>query len=148
MTCAAGDHPPASLPWRSLGATTRRPVTSRQFLEAWRAADHKLWDRQEHGRRRALGHRKDLYRQVGAAVAGQAELLVVDDINVAAIAGSVGTRDDVPASVQQIIDRRRDYAAPGKLREAVAAAARSNGVQLDVVPASQGIVAGSRRLRP
>jgi hypothetical protein len=72
-------------------------------LEEWRSADRKVWDGQEHGRRRALGYRDDLYRQVGALLASQAARVVVDDINVAAIAGSRRIRDDVRAGLQQLV---------------------------------------------
>ena len=79
-------------------------------LEEWRSTDRKAWDGQEHRRRRALGHRDDLYRQIGALLAAQSAHVVVDDINIAAIAGSRRARDDVPASLQQRIDRRRLHA--------------------------------------
>lgn len=55
-------------------------------LEAWRKVDARLWDRQEHGHRRALGYRDDLYRQVAAAIADQACVVVVDDMDLSAIA--------------------------------------------------------------
>ena len=107
-------------------------------LEQWRVADRKLWEGQEHGRRRALAHRDDLYRQVGALLAAQAAHVVVDDINIAAIAGSQRTRDEVPTTLQQAIDRRRHHAAPSRLRDAIASAARRSGGQLGVV-AAQGL---------
>jgi hypothetical protein len=62
-------------------------------LEEWRSTDRKAWDGQEHGRRRALGHRDDLYRQIGALLAVQSAHVVVDDIDIAAIAGSRRARD-------------------------------------------------------
>jgi hypothetical protein len=98
-------------------------------LEEWRSTDRKAWDGQEHGRRRALGHRDDLYRQIGALLAAQSAHVVVDDINIAAIAGSRLFPDDVPASLQQRIDRRRFHAAPASCvtRSAAAAAAVSAG---------------------
>jgi hypothetical protein len=103
-------------------------------LEEWRSADRKVWDGQEHGRRRALGYRDDLYRQVGALLASQAARVVVDDINVAAIAGSRRIRDDVRAGLQQLVGRRRFHAAPSRLRDAITAAARGGGLRVDVVP--------------
>jgi hypothetical protein len=39
---------------------------------------------------------------------------------------------DVPASLQQRIDRRRFHAAPSRLRDAITAAARGGGLRVDV----------------
>ena len=77
----------------------------------------------------------DLYRQIGALLAAQSAHVVVDDINIAAIAGSRRVRDDVPASLRQRIDRRRFHAAPSRLRDAITAAARGGGLRVDVVAA-------------
>ena len=78
---------------------------------------------------------QDLYRQIGALLAAQSAHVVVDDINIAAIAGSRRVRDDVPASLRQRIDRRRFHAAPSRLRDAITAAARGGGLRVDVVAA-------------
>ena len=61
-------------------------------LEEWRSTDRKARDGQEHRRRRALGHRDDLYRQIGALLAAQSAHVVVDDINIAAISPQLPVR--------------------------------------------------------
>jgi hypothetical protein len=105
-------------------------------LEAWRRIDRKQWDGQEHGQRRALGHRDDLYRQVAAILSAHAALIVVDDVNIAGIARTSDLNDEMSAAQRQLIDRRRHRAAPGKLREAITAAAQRDGVRCEVVSAT------------
>lgn len=105
-------------------------------LEMWRAADRRLWESSEHGRRRALGRRDDLYRQVAAVLAAQAATVVVDDTGIADLARGAVSRSDLPNQTQQAIDRRRDHAAPGFLRQAVVSAAARDGVEVVTVPAA------------
>lgn len=104
-------------------------------LWAWHRADWKLWHHQEHGRRRALGHRDDLYRQV-AAILAQCGRVVVDDMNISTLATRAAQRSPLPTDTQTKIDRRRDHAAPGRLREAIVAAAQCDGVAIEVIPAA------------
>lgn len=101
-----------------------------------RAADRRLWESSEHGRRRALGRRDDLYRQVAAVLAAQAATVVVDDTGIADLARGAVSRSDLPNQTQQAIDRRRDHAAPGFLRQAVVSAAARDGVEVVTVPAA------------
>lgn len=102
-------------------------------LETWRAADRVRWQRQEHGRRKALGHRDDLYRQIAATLAGQAGTIVVDDTNLAQIARR---ETDLPADVERRIAHRRTIAAPGGLRAATIAACTRDHVPIITVPAA------------
>lgn len=104
-----------------------------EVLEGWRVVDRKLWDAQEHGRRRAVGFRDDLYRQVAATVCAQAGRLVVDDINVTAVAAAGAARTDLPTPVAHSIGRHRAHAAPGRLRDLLTVAARRAGVAVEVV---------------
>lgn len=99
-------------------------------LESWRAIDKGLWNRQEGGRRKALGHRTDIYRQVAAFIADQAGVVVVDDTSIADIAARP---TELPNEVEARIARRRGSAAPGELREAVRSAAVRDGVGVEVV---------------
>ena len=101
-------------------------------LEAWRKVDVRLWDRQEHGRRRALGHRDDLYRQVAAAIVGQARMVVVDDMDLSELARVANSDPGEPVALQRSAERRH-RAAPGRFREAVVAAARRAGLRCEAV---------------
>lgn len=105
-----------------------------QALEAWRAPDRADWERQEHGRQRAIRCRDDLYRQVAVVISSQAGRVVVDDMSVAELAQ--GEDLELPAEVERGIRRRRHGVAPGRLRELVAAAARRDGVPVEVVSAA------------
>jgi transposase len=73
---------------------------------------------------------------VAAALARQCGRVVVDDTGVAALAARARVRSELPHDAQARIDRRRDHAAPGSLREAVVAAASREGVTVEVVPAA------------
>lgn len=46
-------------------------------------------------------------------------------------------RSALPNDVQRRIDRRRDHAAPGKLRELIKSAALRDGVTITIVPAAE-----------
>lgn len=119
-----------SIAWRD-----NPPGDIAAVLDAWRSADRKRWDGQEHGQRRALGYRDDLYRQVAAVFSGHAEMIAVDDVSIARIARSSSGDEEMSAELRQIVDRRRFRAAPGKLREAIVAAAQRGGVRCEVVSA-------------
>lgn len=106
------------------------------ILWAWHSLDRKQWAQQENGRRKALGHRDDLYRQIAAVISDQTGRVVVDDTSVAQLSAHTLERSELPNNVQQKIDRRRDHAAPGGLRAAVVATATRDGVPVTVVPAA------------
>lgn len=101
-----------------------------EVLESWRASDKRLWNAQVHTTGKALRRRDDLYRQVAAILADQAGTIVVDDTDLAEVAAS---QSDVPAAVTDPAAKRRTYSAPGTLREAIAAAATREGVQVHTV---------------
>ena len=135
----AGDvaqwHAPArfaalALAWRETGSDIAAP------LEAWRRADRMLWQQQGHGRSRALGHRDDLWRQIAYNLVTQCGQIVVDDTNVADLIRGAHERSELPTDVQRGIDRRRDQAAPGTLRQLIVAAAARDNVPVIVVPAT------------
>lgn len=117
--------------WRSAPPPHGEEIAA--TLEAWRAGDRAAWERQEHGRRRALGHRDDIYRQVAATLAWQAGAVVLDDTSVARISA---LPSDLPNEVAQQIGRRRAVAAPGGLRAAIASACKREGVTVVTVPAA------------
>jgi hypothetical protein len=102
-------------------------------LEAWRRPDRALWERQEHGRGKALRHRDDLYKQAAAVFSDQAARIVVDDTSVAAIAA---LPSDLPTEVATRIAHRRTVSAPGTLRAAIVSAATRDGVPVTIVPAA------------
>ncbi|GAB36148.1 hypothetical protein GOOTI_202_00040 [Gordonia otitidis NBRC 100426] len=103
-----------------------------ETLEAWRRADKKLWLESEHGRGRALRHRTDLHRQVAAYFAGVAGRIVVDDSDIAQIAGTA-KHSELLTDVDRQIARRRAIAAPGMLRAAIVAAATRDEVPTTTV---------------
>lgn len=105
-------------------------------LWGWYSFDRKQWAQQENGRRKALGYRDDLYRQVAAVISDQAGQVVLDDSSIAQLSARAVERSELPNEVQQKIDRRRDHAAPGGLRAAVVAAATRDGVPVRIVPAT------------
>jgi hypothetical protein len=102
-----------------------------EVLEAWRAADKRLWDTATHTTGKALRHRDDLYRQVAAIIADQAGQIVVDDTNLADVAR---TTSNAPSTVTDPAAKRRTYTAPGSLRAAIIAAATREGVTVTEVP--------------
>lgn len=107
-----------------------------ESLEAWRRADKLLWQQQGHGRARALGYRDDLWRQVARALVNQCGRIVIDDTNISEVIRNTLDRSDLPNDLQQRIDRRRDYAAPGALRSSIVAAAERDAVPVTVVSAA------------
>ena len=106
------------------------------ILWAWFSLDRKQWAQQENGRRKALGHRDDLYRQIAAVISDQAGHVLVDDTSVAELSARAMERTELPTEVQQKIDRRRDHAAPGGLRASVVAAMTRDGVPVTIVAAA------------
>ncbi len=117
--------------WRSAPPPHGEEIAA--ALEAWRAGDKAAWERQEHGRQRALGHRDDIYRQIAATLARQTGAVVLDDTSVAQIAA---LPNDLPNDVAQQIGRRRTVAAPGGLRAAIVSACAREGVAVVAVPAA------------
>ena len=101
-------------------------------LENWRRHDRAQWERQEHGRRKVLSHRDDLYRKVAAIIADQVSVLVVDDMNMLRIARE---ETDLPGEMRRRVAHRRHVAAPGRLRETVAAACIRDGIPVRTVTA-------------
>lgn len=124
LATAWRDHPNAAI--RDIGAT----------LETWRHADKKLWQRQEHGRAKAIGHRDDLYRQVAAMFSTQCKRIILDGTSIAELARTSKEQSELPNQVQQDIDRRRDHAAPGTLREFIHAAGTRDGLEITTVRAT------------
>lgn len=116
--------------WRDSGIEVAGP------LESWRRADRLLWQQQGHGRSRALGYRDDLWRQVAHTLVTQCGQIVVDDTNMSTLIRGALECSELPTDRQREIDRRRDHAAPGTLRQTIVAAATRNGVLVTVVPAA------------
>lgn len=105
------------------------PLAAR--LEAWRRVDVRGWDRQAHGRRRALGHRDDVYRRIAAAVTTQVRRVVVNDMNLTDLA-RISRADEVLMALRRS-GEHRVLAAPGKLRDVIASAARRAGIGCEAV---------------
>lgn len=119
-----------ALAWRDSGFEIADP------LERWRRADRLLWQQQAHGRSRALGYRDDLWRQVAHALVTQCGRIVIDDTNVADLSRGALEHSELPTDRQRDIDRRRDNAGPGILRQRIVSAAQRDGLAVTVVPAA------------
>lgn len=119
-----------ALDWRDSGTEMSTQ------LEAWRRSDRLRWQQHGHGLSRARGYRDDLWRQVAHTLASQCGRIVVDDTNVTDVTRGALERSTLPTDRQREIDRRREYAAPGRLRQAIIAAATREAVPVTVVPAA------------
>lgn len=140
-----GEHITAAevMQWRSPARFARLALSWRDSgteisaqLEAWRRTDRLLWQQQGHGRARALRHRDDLWRQGAHTLVSQCGRVVVDDTNVADLIRRLVQRSELATDTQREIDRRRDHAAPGMLRQTIIAAATRDEVPVTVVPAA------------
>ncbi len=112
------------------------PTEVREALTAWRDQDWISWHHQEGARRRATGHRLDIYRQIAAVLVGQAGRIIVDDTRYADIArpsAATGT-EDLPSDTAAAINRHRAHGAPGELRNTLVTCAARDGVTVTVVP--------------
>lgn len=132
-TSHGGAHRPSSRPSRWLG---ERP-TSRS-LTRWRrgGARTNCSGNNKVTGAPALGYRDDLWRQVARALVNQCGRIVIDDTNISDVIRNTLDRSDLPNDLQQRIDRRRDYAAPGALRSSIVAAAERDAVPVTVVSAA------------
>lgn len=102
-----------------------------QELWRWFELDWRRWHRQDKTRRRALGHRGDVYRQVAAALARQCRGIAVDDTNLKELARMrAPSRSDLSSDLQRELNARRVQAAPASLRAAITAAAVREGVEV------------------
>ncbi|OBJ10894.1 hypothetical protein [Mycobacterium sp. 1465703.0] len=70
------------------------------------------------------------------ALVNQCGRIVIDDTNISEVIQNTLDRSDLPNDLQQRIDRRRDYAAPGALRSSIVAAAERDAVPVTVVSAA------------
>jgi hypothetical protein len=109
------------------------------LLEAWRRQDRHLWESESHERAQMTAGRDDAWRRVGAWLAGQAGLLVVDDADMATLRRRGDAADDdpvLPGVAADVARARAAALAPGRLRQFVAAAAARRGVEVRVVSAA------------
>jgi hypothetical protein len=102
-------------------------------LEAWRRLDGTLWEREAHGRAKALGRRDDLYRKVAAWLVSVGGMVVVDDTDLAKMARISDGGGDLPSALTGRAASQRVDAASGRLRSIVAATAAREGVTVQVV---------------
>ncbi|MBO0878821.1 MAG: hypothetical protein J2P17_00190 [Mycobacterium sp.] len=100
-------------------------------LAEWRRADKKLWDQQQHGRRKACLHRNDVWRNVAAVLARQGAQIVFDDMSIADLAAR--TRR-MSAKAESEVAFQRSTASAGLLREVIRSACVRRGVPVSVVP--------------
>lgn len=103
-------------------------------LEEWRKQDKHLWLWETGARRRGIARRRDQYRVLAARLARSYGVLVIERLNLAALARipEVGSeRDDVPRGRSQ-----RVQAAPSELRSALVHAFASRGGRIMTVPAT------------
>lgn len=88
-----------------------------------------------HARRRAVDHRKHIYRNVAAELARTAGLIAIEDSDLRELAKR--NRDDgTENELVQTARRNRTWAAPSELRLAIEQAAKREGRELVKVPAA------------
>jgi hypothetical protein len=105
-------------------------------LENWRRFDRKLWERQEHGRRKQLARRDDAWRKVAAWLARTAGRIVIDDTDYGRLARAAATAEEqsnIPAEIIAARARQRIHASPQGLRGAITAAADRRGALITTV---------------
>ena len=97
-------------------------------LEAWRRADRALWEQEANGRARTVRYRREVYRLVGAWIAGLAGRVIVDDTDLRDLQAAPKTGGVLPGPVEDRIAGRRADVAAGDLRATVVKAARREAV--------------------
>jgi hypothetical protein len=107
----------------------------RDVLVAWAKQDRHLWQWIEHESDQLIGRRRDAWAQVAAWLAGNAQMLAVDDMNIADLARS--KEDDDPQTVRARSNRQ--LAAPGELRSSITQAARRRSVPVEVRAIESGV---------
>lgn len=108
-------------------------------LEAWRRQDKHLWEWEANERQQTARYRDELWRRVGAWLASQASVVVVDDTNLAQLRQRMDIGETDPITPGIVADRARAravIAAPGRLREMIVAAATRRGVDVTKVSAA------------
>jgi hypothetical protein len=126
-----------ALAWRDNPPAHGAEIAAR--LETWRAADRRLWESQEHGRRKHLARRDDTWRTVAAWLTDTAGRVVCEDTDYAALTRATMTtaaESGLPTEVTARASRQRVHASPGGLRGAVTAAAERRGVPVATVTAA------------
>jgi len=122
--------------WRDTPPPGEGAAEMTAVLEAWRRQDKHLWEWEAHSRARLRGRRDDAWRKVGAWLAEQAGVLVVDDVDLAALRqrGDVADDDPVlPGTAAGQARARAALAAPGRLRQCATGAADRRGVAVRTV---------------
>lgn len=97
-------------------------------LAAWRKWDKGKWESESHGRKKAIGRRRDAYRRTAAWMAREARTLVVEDTDLSAVIRLPKTGEVLPGKVEDAASSVRFDAAPGELRAAAVGAGRREGV--------------------
>lgn len=110
------------------------------MLEDWRRRNKNLWDAESFAERRLLNHRTDVYRRIATMFAGQTTEMVIDKVligNLKRNDDEFSASDDLPNSVKKKINRERDMAAPGEIRNIVKALCTRDGHPLVEVMSHQ-----------
>jgi transposase len=97
-----------------------------EIMEKWRKGDAHLWLYQENSRDQALACRKDLYRNIGARLAREYDVLVVEDFNLM----ESQRKSKLESGKVDIMAARRQQrnAAPHILRECLSGAFIGRGL--------------------
>lgn len=98
-------------------------------LEAWRSRDRHLWEFEAHERDQVLARRRDAYRKVAAWIAGAARLIVIKELDVAAVRRKPPVEQDDSHEARGG-RRNAQFAAPGELRAVIEGAAKARGVRV------------------
>ena len=103
-------------------------------LEAWRRQDKHLWTWEVHARRKALGRRRDLYRQAAALLARRYDTLIIEALDLRRVAARPEPDDPTPHVAPAA--RQRVLVAPSEFRAALVHAMVSRGGRVVEVPAA------------
>jgi hypothetical protein len=96
-------------------------------LEAWRRQDRHLWEWERHYRDQLAAHRTDVYRKLARLVIDTAGCLIIEQLNLQAVARRPAPEDSL--NVQARAARvQRTIAAPGLLRSSLCHAASRIGL--------------------
>lgn len=117
----------ASYSRHEVGVSTRTDLAAE--LEGWRQRDRHLWEYECHERDQVIARRRDAYRKIAAWLADAAKLIVIAELDVAAIRRVPSVAAEDP-HLQRHSRRQIQAAAPAELKSAIENAARRRGVKV------------------
>ena len=108
------------------------------MAEAWMRQDRHLHQWWAHGTENILGRRSEIYKLLAAQFARRYRTVVIEQFNLANVAGRRGLDEDATNGEKVFADNassRRHVVAPGRFRQALLNACSTRGTQVIAVPA-------------